>query len=294
MRSQLDPHPPPPTLPDHRGDGPKKRKRQTTNGTRSTRRQLGRDGEPDLVCCFVESIGIRSRMGSFGGKRSVERLRLRGTRAFGRRDLGTRYPLEGSRRPENFYLGVDYVTSVSHVIIPLSPIDRAYFGPSNKDRLVTPAKSNGHIRLSSDCSLGKGHCSSPSLNEHGEARGVPIGISRQIIGPLLTRGARQRTVMHQRPHVLNNLVRTPLPIVHKEVPETKEERGIGPLRGSPFTQEIQEKPIHESFRLPTLEVYDGSTDPTEHITTFRAQMVLYDTSDTLMCRAFPTVLRGPA
>ncbi|RWV93366.1 hypothetical protein GW17_00044189 [Ensete ventricosum] len=212
MRSQLDPHPPPPTLPDHRGDGPKKRKRQTTNGTRSTRRQLGRDGEPDLVCCFVESIGIRSRMGSFGGKRSVERLRLRGTRAFGRRDLGTRYPLEGSRRPENFYLGVDYVTSVSHVIIPLSPIDRAYFGPSNKGRLVTPAKSNGHIRLSSDCSLGKGHCSSPSLNEHGEARGAPIGISRQIIGPLLTRGARQRTILHQRPHVLNNLVRTPLPI----------------------------------------------------------------------------------
>ncbi|RRT78133.1 hypothetical protein B296_00012018 [Ensete ventricosum] len=44
---------------------------------------------------------------------------------------------------------------------------------------------------------------------------------------------------------------------------TKDERGEGPLRDSPF---IQDAPIPSHFRLPMLEAYDGSSDPTEHVT----------------------------
>ncbi|RRT60777.1 hypothetical protein B296_00030338 [Ensete ventricosum] len=80
--------------------------------------------------------------------------------------------------------------------------------------------------------------------------------------------------------------------VQKEVLKSREEVGESSKGGSPFTPKIQAKPLPAIFRLPALEPYDGSSDPTEHIATFRAQMALYDTSEALMCRAFSTTLRG--
>ncbi|RWW64838.1 hypothetical protein BHE74_00027899 [Ensete ventricosum] len=82
--------------------------------------------------------------------------------------------------------------------------------------------------------------------------------------------------------------------VQKEVLKSREEVGESSKGGSPFTPDIQSKPLPATFRLPALEPYDGSGDPMEHIATFRTQMVLYDTLEALMCRVFPTTLRGLA
>ncbi|RWW38764.1 hypothetical protein BHE74_00055974, partial [Ensete ventricosum] len=82
--------------------------------------------------------------------------------------------------------------------------------------------------------------------------------------------------------------------VQKDVLKSRGEIGESSKGSSSFTPEIQGKPLPATFKLPTLEPYDGSDDPTKHIAAFRAQMALYDTSDALMCRAFPTMLRGPA
>ncbi|RZS11035.1 hypothetical protein BHM03_00042332 [Ensete ventricosum] len=82
--------------------------------------------------------------------------------------------------------------------------------------------------------------------------------------------------------------------VQRDFVRSKEEVGETTKGGSPFAPKILDKPIPSSFRLPALEPYDGSTDPTEHVAGFRAQMALYDTSNALMFRSFPTTLRGPA
>ncbi|RZS23000.1 hypothetical protein BHM03_00055842, partial [Ensete ventricosum] len=60
--------------------------------------------------------------------------------------------------------------------------------------------------------------------------------------------------------------------VQKEVLRSREETGESSKGGSPFTPEIQSKPLPATFRLPALEPYDGSSDPMEHIATFRSQM----------------------
>ncbi|RRT60962.1 hypothetical protein B296_00018367 [Ensete ventricosum] len=83
-------------------------------------------------------------------------------------------------------------------------------------------------------------------------------------------------------------------VTQKDFVRSKEEVGETTKGGSPFALEILEKPILSSFQLPTLEPYDGSIDPTEHVAAFRAQMALCNTSDALMCRTFPTTLSGPA
>ncbi|RRT41485.1 hypothetical protein B296_00020509 [Ensete ventricosum] len=82
--------------------------------------------------------------------------------------------------------------------------------------------------------------------------------------------------------------------VQMDFVRSEEEVGETTKGGSPFAPKILDKPIPSSFRLPTLEPYDGSTDLTEHVAAFRAQMTLYDTSDTLMCRTFSTTIRGLA
>ncbi|URD93608.1 Retrotransposon protein [Musa troglodytarum] len=43
---------------------------------------------------------------------------------------------------------------------------------------------------------------------------------------------------------------------------------------------IREYPVPLNFRLPSIDLYDGVSDPADH--------------DALMCRAFPTTLKGPA
>ena len=63
---------------------------------------------------------------------------------------------------------------------------------------------------------------------------------------------------------------------------------------SPFTALIYGHPLPPKFKMPSLDSYDGTRDPFDHIATFKTTMQLQGVSDEIMCRAFPTILKGLA
>ncbi|XP_030963881.1 uncharacterized protein LOC115985047 [Quercus lobata] len=63
---------------------------------------------------------------------------------------------------------------------------------------------------------------------------------------------------------------------------------------SPFTTSINGHPLPSKFKLPSLDSYDGTRDPFDHIATFKTTMHLQGVPDEIMCRAFPTTLKGSA
>ena len=63
---------------------------------------------------------------------------------------------------------------------------------------------------------------------------------------------------------------------------------------SPFTTAILECPISSKFRLLQLESFDGLKDPQDHLNTFKTTLGLQQPLDEILCRFFPTTLKGVA
>lgn len=66
------------------------------------------------------------------------------------------------------------------------------------------------------------------------------------------------------------------------------------MTDSPFTTAVLNCPLPLKFHLPQLESYDNSKDPLDHIESFKTLMLLQMTPNEVMCRAFPTALKGAA
>ncbi|XP_023889848.1 uncharacterized protein LOC112001909 [Quercus suber] len=70
--------------------------------------------------------------------------------------------------------------------------------------------------------------------------------------------------------------------------------GILRRTDSPFTPSVLECPLPPKFRLPQLEFYNSTKDPLDHIRAFKTILNLQQTPDEVICRLFPTTLRGAA
>ena len=69
-------------------------------------------------------------------------------------------------------------------------------------------------------------------------------------------------------------------------------RALDQLSKSPFTHHIKGATLPRWFRQPTFTVYNGKTDPVEHVSQFNQRMAVHSKNEALMCKVFPSSL-GP-
>ena len=62
---------------------------------------------------------------------------------------------------------------------------------------------------------------------------------------------------------------------------------------SPFTAPVTSFPLSSKFCMSQGENYNGSKDPLDHLGSFKTLMHLQGMANKIMCRAFPTMLKGP-
>ena len=70
-------------------------------------------------------------------------------------------------------------------------------------------------------------------------------------------------------------------------------RALDQLSRSPFTRRIEEAALPRRFQQPAFTIYNGNTDPVEHVSQFNQRMAVHSKDEALMCKVFPSSL-GPA
>ena len=89
--------------------------------------------------------------------------------------------------------------------------------------------------------------------------------------------------------------------LHKRKRRSPSRRGVGTnvmkkalsqISKSPFTRGIEKAKLPRHFHQPTFTIYNGWTDPVEHVSQFKQKMTVHSQDEALMCRVFSSSL-GP-
>ena len=71
-------------------------------------------------------------------------------------------------------------------------------------------------------------------------------------------------------------------------------RGLYDMLSSPLGQHILDYELPRGFVILLFSMYDGSSDPYDHMLHFNQTMILNAGNDQLLCKVFPASLKGPA
>ena len=69
-------------------------------------------------------------------------------------------------------------------------------------------------------------------------------------------------------------------------------RVLNQISKSPFTRKIEGAKLPRRFHQPTFTIYNGRTNPVEHVSQFNQRMAVHFKDEPLMCKVFPSSL-GP-
>ena len=71
-------------------------------------------------------------------------------------------------------------------------------------------------------------------------------------------------------------------------------KALSQVSKSPFTRNIKDAILPRRFHQPTFTLYDGRSDPVEHVSHFSEKMAIYSRDEALMCKVFPSSLGSVA
>ena len=63
-------------------------------------------------------------------------------------------------------------------------------------------------------------------------------------------------------------------------------KALNQISKSPFTRWIKRGSLPQRFSQPTFTMYNGRTDPVEHVSHFNQRMDVYSKNEPLMCKVF--------
>ena len=69
-------------------------------------------------------------------------------------------------------------------------------------------------------------------------------------------------------------------------------KALNQISKSPFMRKIEGEKLPRRFHQPTFTMYNGRTDPVEHVRQFNQRMAIHSKDEALMCKVFPSSL-GP-